>query len=640
MFEPTLDWGHELLTSLRWVGQAWLIAAIATLLICVLLTRYTVWGRQFWQITGDYFKGPESVKVWLWLAVILLSVMIGVRLSVLFTFQGNDMMTALQVVSGGLQAEDDSIKSSGRDGFYMSIIVFSLLAVLHVARIMFDLFITQRFMLAWRTWLTDRLTGDWLDGKAYYRGRFIDDTIDNPDQRIQYDIDIFTAGVGGLPNTPNNTSTATLLFGSVNAIASMISFTAILWNLSGTLTIPFIDIALPKAMFWILIVYVLFASAFAFWIGRPIIWLSFRNEKFNAAFRYALVRLRDASEAVAFYRGEVAERTGLRKLFAPIVANYKRYVNRLMGFYGWNLSMSQIIVVPPYLFQFPRFFSGEITLGAMTQSASAFGSIEDGLSFFRNAYDSFASYRAAIIRLHGLIVANEEGRALPTLTTTPCKDGTVELDDVEVRTPDGKQLVKPLDLRLEVGDTMVVTGASGVGKTTLLRSLAELWPFTTGTLTRPCGPNETMFLSQMPYVPLGDLRAVVSYPNEEGDIDDDTLKRTLEKVALSHLVNRLDEVDDWAKVLSPGEQQRIAFARVLLTKPKAVFLDESTSALDEGLEFLVYNLVRTELPDTILVSVSHRKTVEQHHTHELELLGEGEWRFGRVQGEATEPAPV
>jgi putative ATP-binding cassette transporter len=149
-----------------------------------------------------------------------------------------------------------------------------------------------------------------------------------------------------------------------------------------------------------------------------------------------------------------------------------------------------------------------------------------------------------------------------------------------------------------------------------------------------------MFLSQMPYVPLGDLRAVVSYPNEEGDIDDETLKRTLEKVALPHLVSRLDEVLDWAKVLSPGEQQRIAFARVLLTKPKAVFLDEATSALDEGLEFLVYNLVRTELPDTILVSVSHRRTVEQHHTHELELLGEGDWRFGQVKGDEKEPAPV
>ena len=276
----------------------------------------------------------------------------------------------------------------------------------------------------------------------------------------------------------------------------------------------------------------------------------------------------------------------------------------------------------------------------MSQSASAFGSIQSGLSWFRNAYDLFAGYRAAIIRLHGLVTANEEGRALPTITTTPCVDGTVQLTDVEVRTPDGKQLINPLDLRLEVGDTMVVTGQSGVGKTTLLRSLAELWPFTSGTLTRPCGPNETMFLSQMPYVPLGDLRAVVSYPNEEGSIDDETLKRTLEKVALPHLIPRLDEVLDWAKVLSPGEQQRIAFARILLTKPKAAFLDESTSALDEGLEYLLYSLVRTELPDTILVSVSHRKTVEQHHTHELELLGEGDWRFGRVEGDEKEPAPV
>lgn len=638
MFVPTLDWGRELLTSLQWIGFWWVVTAAGTLLTCVLLARFTVWGRQFWRITGDYFKGRESVKVWLSLAVILLSVMVGVRLTVLFSFQGNDMMTALQAVAAGLATGNDDVRNSGRDGFYMSIIVFSVLAFLHVARIMFDLFITQRFMLAWRAWLTDRLTGDWLDGKAYYRGRFIDDTIDNPDQRIQYDVDIFTAGVGGLPNTPGNTSTSTLLFGGVNAIVSMGAFTQILWDLSGTLTIPFVNFELPKAMFFILIIYVIFASVIAFWVGRPIIWLSFRNEKFNAAFRYALVRLRDASEAVAFYRGELAERTGLRKLFAPIVTNYKRWINRMLGFYGWNLSMSQIIVVPPYLFQFPRFFSGEITLGAMTQSASAFGSIEDGLSFFRNAYDAFAGYRASIIRLDGLLTANEEGRALPEITTTPCRDGTVELTDIEVRTPDGKQLVKPLDLRLEVGDTLAVKGESGSGKTTLLRSLAELWPFTTGTLTRPCGPNETMFLSQMPYVPLGNLRAVVSYPSEEGDIDDRTLKRTLEQVALPHLVDRLNEVEDWAKVLSPGEQQRIAFARILLTKPLAVFLDESTSALDEGLEYLLYTLIRSELPDTILVSVSHRKALEQHHTHELELLGEGEWRFGRVGGE--EPAPV
>jgi vitamin B12/bleomycin/antimicrobial peptide transport system ATP-binding/permease protein len=537
------------------------------------------------------------------------------------------------------EAGDDTVKHSGWDGFWLSIMVFSILAAIFIARLLLDMFLVQRFCLAWREWLTDQLTGDWLDGKAYYRARFIDDKIDNPDQRIQSDIDIFTAGNGPLPNVPYYYSQNTLLFGAVDAIASMISFTAILWNLSGPLTIPVIGYELPRAMFWIGIVFVLIASVIAFWIGRPIIWLSFRNEKFNAAFRYALVRLRDASEAVAFYRGEVAERTGLRRLFAPVVSNYRRYVNRMIGFYGWNLTMSQIIVLPPYVLQFKRFYDGQIQLGDMTQTASAFGSIQEGLSFFRNAYDSFAGYRAAIIRLHGLVVANEEGRALPEVTTTPCVDGAVELDDVEVRTPDGKQLIKPLDMRLEVGDTLVITGPSGSGKTTLLRSLAELWPFTSGTLTRPCGPNETMFLSQMPYVPLGDLRAVVTYPGKEGTIDDRTLQHTLHKVALPHLVDRLDEVLDWAKVLSPGEQQRIAFARILLTKPKVVFCDEATSALDEGLEFICYNLVRTELPDTILVSVSHRRTVDQHHTHELELLGDGEWRLGRVGGE-PEPALV
>ncbi len=630
MFHPTLDWGDELLTSLVWIAKGWAIAAIATMLILVLIARYTTWGRQYWRITGAYFTGPESVMVWIWLAVLLLSVIAGVRIDVLLSFQGNDMMTSFQVVAAGIGG-DEAVKSSGAQGFWTSMLIFCVLAAIHVGRVMLDLFLMQRFMLRWRAWLTDRLTGDWLDGKAYYRSRFIDDTIDNPDQRIQQDVDIFTAGVGPLPNTPNNTSAATLLFGAVSSITSMISFTAILWNLSGTLTVPIIGADLPRALFWIGLVYVLFASVIAFWIGKPIIWLSFNNEKFNAAFRYALVRLRDAAEAVAFYRGELAERTGLRRLFAPVVGNYKRYINRMMGFYGWNLSMSQIIVVAPYVLQFRRFYNGEITLGDMSQSASAFGSIQDGLSFFRNAYDQFAGYRAAIIRLHGLVIANEEARALPEVTTAACVDGTVELEKVEVRTPDGRQLIKPLDMRLEIGDTLVITGPSGSGKTTLLRSLGELWPFTSGTLTRPCGPNETMFLSQMPYVPLGNFRTVVSYPNEVGTLDDSALRRVLSKVALPHLGDRLDEVQDWAKVLSPGEQQRIAFARILLTKPKVAFLDEASSALDEGLEYTCYQLVRTELPDTILVSVSHRSTVEQHHTHQLELLGNGEWRLGRVE---------
>ncbi|MBV5243499.1 ABC transporter ATP-binding protein/permease [Mycolicibacterium sp. PAM1] len=630
-FTPTLDWGNELWTSLWWIAQGWVYAAIATMVVLTLIVRFTTWGRQFWRVTRGYFTGRDSVVVWLWLAGILLLVIASVRLSVLFSFQGNDMMTSFQVIASGVGAGDDAVRASGRDGFWLSMLVFSVLAVVNVVTIMIDLLVTQRFMLRWRAWLTDQLTGDWLDGRAYYRSRFIDDSIDNPDQRIQMDIDIFTTGVGPLPNRPNNTSGTTLLFGAISSIAAMISFTTILWNLSGPVTLPFIGYELPKAMFWIGIVYILFATVVAFWIGRPIITLAFRNEKFNAAFRYALVRLRDAAEAVAFYRGEIAERTGLRKLFAPVVDNYKRYVNRMAGFLGWNLSITQAQELIPYIVQFSRFYNGEITLGQLSQTASAFREILSGLSFFRNAYDDFAGYRAAIIRLHGLVVANEEGRALPSLDTQDSTDGRVELDDVEVRTPDGRQLLQPVDLRLEPGDGLVITGPSGSGKTTLLRSLGRLWPFASGTLVYPAGENDTMFLSQLPYVPLGDLRAVVSYPNEPGSIPDGTLREVLEKVALPHLADRLDEEQDWAKVLSPGEQQRVAFARILLTKPEAVFLDESTSALDEGLELMLYRLVRSELPQTIVVSVSHRSTVEQHHSRQLKLLGDGRWEVGAVQ---------
>lgn len=635
MFTPTLDWGSELGTSLIWIAKAWTIAAVSTVLVLILLAKFTVWGRQFWRITGAYFTGRESVKAWLWLGAILLSIISGVRLDVLLSYYGNDLMTAAQTAVQGVAAGDDAVRQSGIDGFWFSILIFAVLATIHVCRVLLDIFMMQRFMLAWRVWLTGRLTDDWLDGKAYYRSRFIDDTIDNPDQRIQADIDIFTTNVGPLPNTPNNTSGSTLLFGAISSIASVISFTAILWNLSGNLSVFGVNI--PRAMFWIAIVYVSVATIIAFWIGRPIIRLTFDNERFNAVFRYALVRLRDSAEAVAFYRGEVAERVQLRRRFEPVVSNYKRYVNRSIAFNGWNLTVSQLINPLPWIIQAPRLFAGEIKLGDVSQTSSAFGNIQSSLSFFRNSYDAFAGWRASIIRLHGLVVANEEGRALNELTVEPCGSCPVEIRDVAVSTPTGEILVEDLNLQMQPGDTLIVTGQSGAGKTTLLRSLAQLWPFASGTLRCPEGANETMFLSQMPYVPLGDLRAVVSYPKGPDEFTDEELIAALDKVSLPQCARRLAEVADWVKVLSPGEQQRVAFARVLLTKPRVVFLDEATSALDEGLEFTMYDLVRRELPDTILVSVTHRSTVGQHHEQHLHLFGGGKWVLGDVDPETGKP---
>ncbi len=634
-FTPSLDWGNELIPSLLWILKAWMITAAITLLALVVIGRFTVWGRQYWKITRDYFTGRDSIIVWAWLAGLLLSVIINVRLNVLLTYQGNDLMESLQMAFTAGGEGKQEVREAAIAGFWSSLKIFGLLATIYISRVMLDLYITQRFIIRWRMWLTDRLTGDWLSDRAYYRARFCDTNTDNPDQRIQFDIDIFTTGIGGLPNQPQVGTQSTLLFGAIESVSMVVSFVPILWDLSGELSI-FGLFTLDKALFWIAFVYVTLATVGAFWIGRPLIRLSFRNEATNAAFRYSLVRLRDAAEAIGFYRGEKAERRLLRARFDAIIDNYRAYVRRTIGLTGWNLSLSQLISPLPLAVQAQRLFKGEMTFGDVSQSSAAFGQIADSLSFFRNASDQFAAYRAAIIRLHGLVETNETARDMPSLETQASADGSVQLRRVEVRTPDGSQLVDPLDLTLRPGDALVVTGRSGTGKTTLLRSLAQMWPYTSGTVLRPLDDHQTMFLSQLPYVPLGDLRTVLSYPADRGDIPDEKLQHILTKVALPHLAGRLNETEDWAKVLSPGEQQRIAFARILLTRPKAVFLDEATSALDEGLEYTLYDLVRTELPNTVLVSVSHRPSVNQHHDQQLELLGQGAWRLGEVSGEVVD----
>ncbi|MCV7420065.1 ABC transporter ATP-binding protein/permease [Mycobacterium yunnanensis] len=624
-FTPSLDWGNEVVASLIWVAKAWAISAVAMLAILALLSRFTTWGRQYWRITGPYFIGRQSIPVWAMVGVLLLSVMVSVRMDVLFSYYGNDQYSALQVAFEGASAGDDAVRDSGIRGFWFSIVVFALLVVAYLAQTLLDLYLMQFFIIRWRVWLTDRLTGDWLDGRAYYRGRFLgEDAVDNPDQRIQQDVDVFTTGTGPETNTPTVGTSTTLLFGAVYSTVSVVAFTPILWNLAGPLT--FFGVTVPKALFWIVLLFVAAATVVSFWIGRPIIGLSFRNEMTNAAFRYALVRVRDAAEAIGFSRGEQVERRGLSERFGRVVANYRRLVWRGVAFLGWNKAMSQIVDPLPLIVQAPRLFAGEINLGDVSQSSSAFRSVQASLSFFRAVYDSFASYRAVIIRLDGLLTANERARALGSLAVETSTDGGVEIDAVDVRSPAGESLVDGLAVRLAAGGSLVITGPSGTGKTTLLRSLAQLWPYTSGTVRYPSSEG-AMFLPQLPYAPLGDLRTVLCYPSAAESFADDDIRAELDRVALGHLGARLDEVSDWSKVLSPGEQQRVAFVRVLLNAPSAVFLDESTSALDEGQEFALYRLLRERLPQCVVISTSHRSTVEQHHDGRLELLGSGRWRL-------------
>ena len=626
MYKPSLDWSDEVPASLLWSAKAWVIAAAVTLIVLVLLARYTVWGRQFWRITGGYFQGRESLLVWAWLGVLLFSVMISVRLQVLLSYFSNDLYSSLQSAFEGAGAGNDAVRQSGVNGFWQAIITFAVIAAVYVSSNLLDIYLTQRFMIRWRVWLNDRLTGDWLGGEAFYRGRFLSDPVDNPDQRIQLDVDSFTALTGTGVNTPDSGTMNTLPFGAIYAVVNVVAFTPILWNLSGPLIL--FGITIPHALFWIALLYVFASTVVAFWIGRPLIRFSFRNELTNAAFRYALVRLRDAAEAVSFSRGERAEKSFLRGRFGEIITNYRRYVVRSLAFLGWNQTMSQIINPLPLIVQAQRLFKGQMTFGDVTQSASAFSNVHDSLSFFRSAYDSFASYRATIIRLDGLVRADEQARALPRLNTET-SPYALELKDIEIHATTGRLLLEKLSLRLEPGESLVITGPSGCGRTTLLRSIAGLWPYASGTLRRPGADSDAMFLSQVPYMPLGDLRAVLSYPNAEAEIPDEELIAALNDVALGHLTGSLNETLDWSKTLSPGEQQRIAFARLLLHKPSLIFLDESTAALDEGNEYALYRLVRTRLPRSIVVSVTHRNTVKQHHLHHLKLLGDGRWELER-----------
>jgi putative ATP-binding cassette transporter len=613
-----------------WALKASLLTLVIFVPVVVALLRTTEWGRQFWRITGRYFTSRRSWPAWGLLVANIVLMVIGVRLNVLLSFQGNDMYTALQQATTEFAAHRGAGLSRAEHLFWNSIRLFAVLATIYVLQVQFIYWLSQVFIIHWWRWLNRRVTGDWLRDSAFYRNRFIDATIDNPDQRIQQDVNDFvqTSYALAFGGTAGQSGYAVGSGGVVGSGITVVSFTPILWHLSTA--VSWFGIRVPRAMVVSTFGYVLVGSVIAFVVGHPLIRLNFRYQKLTANFRYALVRLRDNAENIAFYRGGAAEGDTLFGRFGAVVAQWWSIVYRTLKFNTWNLVVSQVSVVFPVFFLAPRIFSGAATLGDLTQASSAFGQLQASVSIFRNSYDTFSYYRSTLIRLDGMTLADAEARLLPVIDTVELPDA-LELDGVDVATPDGAPLVSGLELRLTPGDALVVKGRSGAGKTTLLRSIAQLWPYASGRVRRPLGA-QALFLSQLPYLPLGDLRAAVAYPAEPADIDDQRLREALRKVGLPRLVDRLDEDRDWAAILSPGERQRVAFARILLIRPALVFLDEATSAVDEGLEFTLYHLVRTEAPDTILVSVAHRGTVDRHHTQRLDLVGDGPWALRPLPG--------
>jgi putative ATP-binding cassette transporter len=552
--------------------------------------------RDAWAMAAPYWRSEDR-----WAArgllVIVVALNLGiVYLNVLINQWNNSFYNALQDKNYAV--------------FVHQFVRFSWLAGLYIIVAVYQLYLNQMLQIRWRRWLTERYLQAWLADGAYFRMQLAAGETDNPDQRIAEDLQLFVSG------------TLALAIGGLRAVVTLVSFVAILWGLSGSVTIPFgrSSVILPGYMVWTALVYAIIGTWLTSRIGRPLVRLNFDQQRYEADFRFGLVRFRENAEGVALYHGEADELRGFRERFGAVVRNFWDIMRRQKRLTWFTAGYAQAAVIFPFIVAAPRYFRGAIHLGGLMQTATAFGQVQDSLSFIVSSYTDIAAWRSVVERLLGFERALEHVRSeAATGGGIAFADGDatrLALEDVEIDLPGGQRLIAGVNLGLARGDSALLAGPSGVGKSTLIRAIAGIWPFGRGEIRVPRGAR-VLVLPQKPYLPIGSLRDVVSYPRPAIGVDDAVLREALEAVGLPGLAGRLDEDGHWALQLSPGEQQRIAFARVLVQKPDWLFLDEATSAVDEATEARLYHLVRERLPGTALFSVGHRGTLRPLHGREL-----------------------
>jgi putative ATP-binding cassette transporter len=578
------------------------------------MTRISAFLRDVWALARPYWFSEERWSARGLLAIIVALNLAQVYVSVLFNEWNNDFFNALE--------------NKDQGEFFDQLGLFMVLATTFVAIFIYRIYLNQMLQIRWRRWLTSRLVDEWLRDQAYYRMQLAGGVTDNPDQRIAEDLRLFVESTIGL----------TLSF--MRETVSLVSFMTILWGLSKDMSLPLwgVDLAVPGFMMWVAIVYAILGTWLTHKVGWPLAGLNFNQQRFEADFRYALVRFRENVEGVALYRGEEDEARAFARRFKNVLDNWWAIMRRQKHLNMLTAAYDQLAYVFPYVVAAPRYFTGGAPLGILFQTAQAFRQVQGSLSWFIDAYMALAEWKATVDRLTGFRAAIARAKAVEGgLAVSRVPSPGVAIGAVDIGLPTGETLIGGAAAAIAPGERVLLAGPSGSGKSTLFRAIAGIWPFGRGEIQVPAEVR-TLFLPQRPYLPIGSLRAVVAYPERADRFADAEVAEALALCGLDSLVGRLDEESNWAQMLSPGEQQRIAFARAILIRPGWLFLDEATSALDEASEDRLYRLLRQRLPETTVVSIAHRPSLVRHHDRRLEIEPDVERGVGRLVARTTAPA--
>ena len=556
-----------------------------------------------WRIASPYFWSEDR-----WPGRILLAAVIAIELTIV----------GITVLLNSWNANFyNALQNKDWNAFVYQLGYFTILAAAFVGLAVYQLYLNQWLQIRWRRWLTRRYLDEWLAGANHYRMQLSGEAADNPDQRIAEDVTSFVS------------STLSISIQLLSSLVTLVSFMVILWNLSAAAPLHLFGISynIPGYLLWAALIYAVIGTALTHLIGRPLIALNFQQQRYEADFRFNLVRVRENAEQIALLEGEAAERDRLLMRFGNVVSNWLAIMSRQKKLTFFTATYSQAAVVFPFIMVSPAYFAGAMQLGGLMQTANAFGRVQDALSIFVTLYRSLADWRAVIERLDGFDRSVMSAQVLavtpPVVEVTPGDGSAVTIKDLAVKLPNGAPLVTARDLTIGAGEHVLVTGPSGSGKSTFFRALAGIWPFGSGTVHVPKGAK-VMMLPQRPYFPIAPLAAAVAYPLEPDSADNARIGDLIAAAGLPALVPRLEEEAHWNRMLSLGEQQRLGIARALLLKPDYLFLDEATASLDEAAEANVYRLLQERLPGTTIVSIGHRSTLAAFHRRQLHVERDAE----------------